>query len=77
MQKETGSIGQDMAQNGQNGISDDDKKIDAMWEKMNEGVPKRTFRTFSSKPSSNVMRTSQKISNVRILFVFSAFNAMV
>ncbi|KAJ4721941.1 Craniofacial development protein 1 [Melia azedarach] len=63
VQKETGSIGQDMAQNGQNGISDDDKKIDAMWEKMNEGVPKRTFRTFSSKPSSNVMRTSQKISN--------------
>lgn len=47
----------------QNGIGNDDKKIDALWEKMNEGVPKRKFKIFLSKPCSTVTRTSQTISN--------------
>lgn len=51
----------------QNGIDDDDdKKINALWEKMNEGVPKRKFKFFLSKPCSTVTRSSQTISNVRI-----------
>lgn len=54
--KETGSA-------VQNGICSDDKKIDALWEKMNEGVPKRKFKFFMSKPCSTVTRTSQTISN--------------
>lgn len=47
----------------QNGIDDDDKKINALWEKMNEGVPKRKFKFFLSKPCSTVTRSSQTISN--------------
>lgn len=47
----------------QNGVGNDDKKIDALWEKMNEGVPKRKFKLFFSKPSSTVTRTSQTMSN--------------
>ncbi|KAJ0035721.1 hypothetical protein Pint_24271 [Pistacia integerrima] len=44
----------------QNGTGDDDKKIAALWEEMNKGVPKRTFKT---KPSSTVNSTSQKKAN--------------
>ncbi|KAK1591404.1 hypothetical protein Q3G72_007205 [Acer saccharum] len=74
--KETGSLGQDAPQSEpsgmQNGSSDDDKKIAAMWEEMNKGVPKRTFKSFSSKPSSAVNRTSQTVSNNWMKYLGSA-----
>ncbi|TXG71429.1 hypothetical protein EZV62_000008 [Acer yangbiense] len=74
--KETGSLGQDAPQSEpsgmQNGTRDDDKKIAAMWEEMNKGVPKRTFKSFSSKPSSAVSRTSQTVSNNWMKYLGSA-----
>ncbi|KAJ0092506.1 hypothetical protein Patl1_24805 [Pistacia atlantica] len=53
----------------QNGTGDDDKKIAALWEEMNKGVPKRTFKT---KPSSTVNSTSQtKANNLKQYLAFA------
>lgn len=57
--KETGLPGQDPLQ------SDESKNIAATWEEMNKGVPKSTFKSFSSQPSSAVTKTSETVSNVR------------
>ncbi|KAK4857009.1 hypothetical protein QYF36_023641 [Acer negundo] len=74
--KETGSLGQDAPQSEpsgmQNGTSDDGKKIAAMCEEMNKGVPKRTFKSFSNKPSSAVNRTFQTVSNNWMKYLGSA-----
>ncbi|XP_044497985.1 uncharacterized protein LOC123220054 isoform X2 [Mangifera indica] len=44
----------------QNGTNNYDKKIAAIWEEMNKGVPKRTFKT---KPSLSVNTTVQTKTN--------------
>ncbi|KAL5784986.1 hypothetical protein ACOSQ2_007378 [Xanthoceras sorbifolium] len=56
----------------QNGTSDDDNKIAALWEEMNKGVPKRTFKSFTRNPSSAVNRNSQTVSNNWMKYLGSA-----
>lgn len=51
----------------QNGTNNYDKKIAAIWEEMNKGVPKRTFKT---KPSLSVNTTVQTKTNVRFPHLF-------